>query len=110
MFTGLMASITVTDQGQAHDWYSKVFERGPDATPMPGLLEWHFGSEFGVQVWTEPQRAGYSTAVIGESDLDALAEQLAAAGIDHGGPQPGGGQRILPIADPDGNRIVFSGE
>ena len=110
MFTGLMASITVMDQDQAHDWYSKVFERDPDASPMPGLLEWHFGSEFGVQVWAEPQRAGYSTAVIGESDIGALAERLTAAGVDHGGPEPGGGQRILQIADPDGNRIVFSGE
>ncbi|WP_231446813.1 VOC family protein [Brevibacterium zhoupengii] len=110
MFTGLMASITVKDQDQARDWYTKVFEREPDATPMRGLLEWHFGSEFGIQVWAEPQRAGCSTAVIGESDLDARAARLAAAGIDHGGPQPGGGQRILQIADPDGNRIVFSGK
>lgn len=62
------------------------------------------------QVWAEPQRAGYSTAVIGESDLDVLADRLSAAGIDHGGPQSGGGQRILQIADPDGNRIVFSGK
>lgn len=110
MFTGLMASITVKDQGQAQDWYTKVFGRDPDATPMPGLLEWHFGSEFGIQVWAEPERAGYSTAVIGESDLDALADRLAAAGIDRGGAQPGGGQRILQMADPDGNRIVFSGK
>lgn len=110
MFTGLMASITVMDQEQAQDWYTKVFERDPDATPMPGLLEWHFGGEFGVQVWAEPQRAGYSTAVIGESDLDVLADRLSAAGIDHGGPQSGGGQQILQIADPDGNRIVFSGK
>ncbi|GAA1940128.1 VOC family protein [Brevibacterium antiquum] len=110
MFTGLMASITVNDQDQAHGWYSTVFERDPDVAPMPGLLEWHFGSEFGLQIWTEPKRAGYSTAVIRESDLDALADRLSAAGIDHGGLQPGGGQRILQIADPDGNRIVFSGE
>lgn len=110
MFTGLLANTTVKDQTLAQEWYTKAFGRDPDATPMPGLLEWHFASEWGLQVWVEPQRAGYSTAVIGESDLDALAGRLSAAGIDHGGPQSGGGQRILQITDPDGNRIVFSGE
>ena len=110
MFTSLLANTTVKDQALAQDWYTRLFGRDPDAAPMPGLLEWHFASEFGLQVWAEPQRAGYSTAVIGESDLDAFADRLSVAGIEHGGPQPGGGQRILQITDPDGNRIVFSGE
>lgn len=31
------------------------------------------------------------------------------AGIHHDGPQPGGGARILQLADPDGNRVVLTG-
>lgn len=110
MFTGLMANATVKDQTHAQDWYGKLFGRGPDDAPMPGLLEWHLAKEFGVQVWVDPQRAGCSTVVVHESDLDALADRLTAAGIRHAGAQPGGGQRILQVPDPDGNRVVFSGE
>lgn len=110
MFTGIMANATVNDQSRARDWYTRLFGRDAEATPMPGLLEWHFAEGFGIQVWAEPQRAGCSTVVFGESDLDALVDRLSSASIEHGGPQPGGGQRILQVADPDGNRIVFSGE
>jgi hypothetical protein len=48
--------------------------------------------------------------VIDESDLDALAARLAADGLDHGGPQSGGGARVLILSDPDGNQVVISGE
>lgn len=110
MFTGLLANCTVKDQALAQDWYTKLFGRAPDSAPMPGLLEWHFGEARGVQVWAEPDRAGYSTIVIDESDLDALADRLTAAAFEHVGPEPGGEQRILRTTDPDGNRIVFAGE
>lgn len=110
MFTGVMANATVQDPKRAQDWYTKLFDREPDAAPMAGLIEWHLAPGMGVQVWAEPDRAGCSSIVIQDSDLNALADRLAAAGIDHGGPEPGGGQRILRVEDPDGNRIVFSGE
>lgn len=76
---------------------------------MPGLLEWHLGDTFGVQVWLETDRAGRSTVVLGESDLDQAAARLKAVGIDHDAPVPGGGARILQLVDSDGNRIVFTG-
>lgn len=110
MFTGVMANATVTDPNRARDWYSKLFGREPDAAPMAGLLEWHLAPGSGVQVWAEPDRAGCSSLVIQDYTLDALADRLSTAGIEHGGPGPGGGQRILQITDPDGNRIVFAGE
>ena len=53
MFTALLANTTVKDQTLAQDWYTRLFDRGPE---------------------------------------------------------PGGGQRILRVTDPDGNRIVFAGE
>ncbi|HEU5484090.1 MAG TPA: VOC family protein [Microlunatus sp.] len=76
---------------------------------MAGLLEWHLAGSFGVQVWLDPSRAGKSAMVIDESDLDGLSTRLTADGIDHGGPQPGGGARVLILSDPDGNHVVFSG-
>lgn len=49
--TRLLAQMTVTDSAAAKTWYGKLFGRGPDAEPMPGLLEWHLTDSFGVQVW-----------------------------------------------------------
>jgi catechol 2,3-dioxygenase-like lactoylglutathione lyase family enzyme len=106
---GVLAQSTVRDLSSAEAWYQKLFDAEPGARPMPGLLEWHFGAGFGVQVWAEPERAGHSTIVLAESDLDGLAARLTKAGVDHPGPEEGGGQRVLQVFDPDGNRIVFAG-
>jgi|SRR5215471_9712397 len=109
MIRRVLAQSTVTDLHAAEDWYTRLFECEPDARPMPGLIEWHLGSTFGVQVWSEPERAGRSTMVLEETDLDRAAARLAEAGIRHDEPQPGGGARILQLVDPDGNRVVLTG-
>jgi hypothetical protein len=105
----VLAQATVSDLGGAEQWYSVVFGRGPDARPMEGLLEWHLGDTYGVQVWAEPERAGRSSMVLGESDLDGLADRLAGVGVVHGGAQQATSSRILVLEDPDGNRVVFTG-
>ena len=46
--------------------------------------------------------------VLDESDLSALAARLDRAGIPHEAPQNATTVRILPVQDPDGNRIVFT--
>lgn len=109
MIHHVLAHCTVTDLDRAEEWYTRLFERGPDSCPMPGLIEWHLGDAFGLQVWSEPDRAGRSSVVLGETDLDAAAEHALQVGIQHDGPQPGGGARILQLTDPDGNRIVLTG-
>lgn len=105
----MLAQSTIGDLAVAEDWYTRLFGRQPDARPMEGLLEWHLSGTFGVQVWAEAERAGHSAMVLDESDLDALAERLDAAGISHDGPQDVTSSRILSLVDPDGNRIVFTG-
>jgi hypothetical protein len=105
----VLAQSTVSDLATAERWYSALFERQPDARPMPGLLEWHLGDTFGVQVWSEPDRAGCSSMVLDESDLDALAARLTKAGLDHPGAQQATSSRVLLLEDPDGNRVVFTG-
>lgn len=109
MIRRMLAGCTVTDSGRAEEWYTRLFDREPDTRPMSGLIEWHLGDTFGVQVWLDPDRAGHSSLVLEETDLDAVAERLAAAGIPHNGPQPGGGARILQLTDPDGNSVVLTG-
>jgi catechol 2,3-dioxygenase-like lactoylglutathione lyase family enzyme len=107
--SGVLAQATVNDLARSEDWYTRVLGREPDARPMAGLLEWHWGDNFGVQVWAEPQRAGRSTMVLTDSDLDALVVRLRDAGISTGGAESASSSRILQLADPDGNRVVFAG-
>lgn len=105
----LLAQLSVTDLTAALGWYARLFGRKPDARPMDGLVEWHLDPSFGVQVWEEPDRAGHSAVILDESDLDARAAMLDAAGLEHGGLQDVTSSRILLLLDPDGNRIVFTG-
>jgi catechol-2,3-dioxygenase len=107
--TRVLAAATVSDLAVAEDWYSRLFGRAPDARPMDGLLEWHLADTFGIQVWTDPDRAGHSSMVLDESDLDALVTHLDKAKITHDGPQNATSSRILLLTDPDGNHIVFTG-
>ena len=108
-FTSVLAQATVTDLDRAERWYTALFGRGPDSRPMDGLLEWHLTDSAGVQVWREPGRSGRSTVVLAVSDLDAVAAAVRAAGTAHDGPEPGGGGRLLRLADSDGNRVVVTG-
>lgn len=59
----------------------RFFGREPDGRPMDGLVEWHLHDAFGIQVWLDPQRAGRSTMVHEESDLDRRAAELDAEGL-----------------------------
>ncbi len=105
----ILAQMTVRDYGAGVAWYTSLFGREPDARPMDGLVEWHLADTFGVQVWAEAARAGHSSLVLDETDLDARAVALERAGIPHEGPIDATTVRILPVTDPDGNRIVFTG-
>lgn len=109
MIRTVLATCTVTDLERAERWYTTLLDGGPDARPMAGLLEWRLGDGRGIQVWSEPDRAGASGAVLEVDDLDAIAARLAESGLTSESPSPGGGARILQLADPDGNRIVLTG-
>lgn len=107
--TRLLAQSTVSDLEAAQEWYTRLFGSGPDANPMPGLLEWHLSETFGLQVYAEPDRAGRSSVVLSETDLDAAAARLAEVGIAHDGVEQVTSSRALQLLDPDGNRVVFTG-
>ena len=108
-FISVLAQATVAERARAEAWYSTLFDRSPDSRPMDGLIEWHLGEHFGVQVWRDPARCGRSTIVLGTDDLDAVASRLTDAGIEHDGPQPATSTRVLQLEDPDGNRVVLTG-
>jgi hypothetical protein len=107
--TRLLAQATVTDLDRAVTWFAKVFDRPPDVRPMEGLVEWHLGESFGVQVWVEADRAGYACMVLDDSDLDGFIARLDAAGVSHEPPQDVMASRILTLSEPDGPRVIVSG-
>lgn len=109
-FHQVLAQSTVSDLPAAERWYSALFGRGPDQRPMDGLLEWHLASGSGLQVWSEPERAGRSTVVLRSDDLDDDAARASDAGLQHEGPQPASAFRVVQLTDPDGNRVVLVGE
>ena len=109
MFTRVLAQATVSDLERAREFYDQLFDRTPDANPMPGLFEYHLGEGFGVQVWLEPARAGQSSLVLTETDLDAVALRLREAGISDADAGPISSGRALMLTDPDGNRVVLVG-
>ena len=106
---GVLAQATVSDLEVATRWYAALFGRPADADPMPGLREWHLGPGFGVQVFEEPDRAGRSSVVLDEDDLDGVAERLEGAGVAHDGVTQVSASRALMLLDPDGNRVVLTG-
>lgn len=108
-FHHLLAQSVVVDLEVAERWYTALIDGPPDARPMEGLLEWHLTDTFGVQVWLDPARAGRSSLVLAESDLDAVAARLSGAGLSHEGPQPATSSRVLTLTDPDGNQAVITG-
>ena len=104
----ILAQLTVSDLTAAEAWYRRLFGSAPDARPMDGLLEWHLSPAFGVQVFAEAARAGHSSVVLDVDDVDPVAVELTAAGIEHSGPLDATTTRILPLTDADGNRIVVT--
>jgi hypothetical protein len=109
-YTSVLAQMAVADLAVAEPWYVTLLQREPDARPMEGLLEWHVTSTGGVQLWVEPERAGHGTLLLATDDLSQTSSRLTAAGIAHEPPEPGGGARLLRLADRDGNRVVLVGQ
>lgn len=107
--SNVMAQLIVSDESRAVGFYSSLFGRAPDATPMNKLFEWHFEGSGAIQVYEEPERAGRSGATINVSDLDAEVRSLDAAGIDHEPLVEATHVRVVQLVDPDENRIVLTG-
>jgi len=68
---------------------------------MNGLVEWRLGESFGVQLWSSPDRAGQSTMVLEETDLDVLVSHLNDVGLDRPAIEKVTASRLLQLEDPD---------
>jgi predicted enzyme related to lactoylglutathione lyase len=108
--TVVMAQMIVSDPGAAAEFYTHLFRRGPDTTPMDKLSEWHFPPGGAVQVYEDPERAGASGVTLHVDDLDAEVEALDAIGIPHQPIVEATFVRVVQLYDPDGNLVVLTGD
>jgi hypothetical protein len=104
----VLASLPVNDLGVSRAWYEKLFERAPDSSPMPTLVEWRFAGGGSLQVYAGPERAGGGSCTLAINDIDAAIDRLKKLSIDPGKLIDGGKAKVVMIKDPDGNSIAFA--
>ena len=103
-----LASVAVKDLKAAVAWYTRLFRRPPDTTPMPEVAEWKFSRGGWLQVYQAPDRAGRGSFTLAVTGLDEIAAHVAGLGIDASKRSSNEQVKTLMIADPDGNSIAFA--
>ena len=105
---GLYAQLNCSDLAASTRWFTALFGRNPDATPMEGLAEWHHGTTAGLQLFEDKDAAGKGTLTVIVDAIEEERERLAAAGLSPGEIQAADYTTICQLSDPDGNRVVLA--
>ncbi|TZG25073.1 VOC family protein [Sphingomonas montanisoli] len=104
--TAIFANISCSDLKRSAAWFTTLFDRGPDATPMPGLAEWHHGDTSGFQLFENADNAGRCTLTLIVSDVRAERDRVAA--LNPGEIETADYTTITRLHDPDGNLVVLA--
>jgi hypothetical protein len=80
----VFAHISCSDLEQSIPWYTKLFDRAPDASPMPGLAEWHQNQQAAFQLFQDPPNAGHATVTLGVSNLENERSRLEGLKLEPG--------------------------
>lgn len=105
--TGIYANLSCSDVERSRDWYETLFDRAPDANPMTGLFEWHWGNH-GFQLHENAGAAGKGTLTLMAGGL--IAERARLAGFEPGEIEKANQTCIMKLRDPDGNLVVMAGD
>jgi glyoxylase I family protein len=106
----VLAVVAVSDIAASRAWYSSLFGREPDNTPMSNLVEWQVTEGGWVQVTEDSRRAGHGMLNLAVSDIEEGARELREMGIDAAEIiNANKGVRLCPITDPDNNKIQLVG-
>jgi predicted enzyme related to lactoylglutathione lyase len=105
---GIYAALATNDIKAAEDFYTKLFDRGPDDRPMDGLIQWRNVAGANIQIFSEPENAGFGRCTIVVPDMDEAREFLARVGAPFTGEKQGDFGKIAQTRDPDGNRITLA--
>jgi hypothetical protein len=112
------AGVIVKDLEAARTWYEQILARPADATPMDGLLEWHFTEPGWLQVVSiakvrEVQRlpnwgaAGSSSLALVVDSIETHLALASAVGSLPVTRYSSDNFKTASISDPCGNLITF---
>lgn len=105
--TKTYAVICTKDLERAKGWYSKLFGRQPDLTPMAEVHEWYFGNG-GIQLLDDAERSGQSRLTLIIDDMDEIRRGLGERGLRLGEASGGDFATVAQITDLDGNVVTFA--
>lgn len=105
--TSVVSVLSVRDHAAATAWYRSWIGREADVVPVEGVAEWQLTAGGWIQVALDPERAGGSTVVVGVLDVVAQRQVCVDAGITVGDVLDYGVVKLVEVADPDGNKVVF---
>ena len=106
--TAIYAQLSCTDLERSTEWFTLLFERKPDGTPMEGLAEWHHGEQAGFQLFEDANNAGRGTLTLIVADLGAERSRLSEAGLLPGKVEEADYTTISRFRDPDDNLVVLA--
>jgi predicted enzyme related to lactoylglutathione lyase len=104
----IYAQLNCSDLTASLDWYATLFERDPDAQPMPGLAEWHHGRQAGFQLYQDERNAGHGTLTLIVEKVREEHERLTRASLSPGPVESADYTMIMQLKDPDGNLVVLA--
>src|ERR1700712_2129133 len=103
-YLNVLPSLHVADFDAVVDWYSNLFDRGPDRRPMDGDVEWQLTETGGLQIFRNPDAPVATTVILAVDDATAEVKKLAARGITtETFDVPSGAYRLAQIQDPAAN-------
>lgn len=106
----VLAVVPVSDIDRSGQWYTTLFGRTADNTPMASLCEWQVVPGGWVQVFHDPQRAGQGLVNFAVDHLDRHLAEVRSRGIDPDDVvNADKGVQLSAVTDPDGNTIRFIG-
>lgn len=104
----VVAVVPARDQGNAVAWYTKLLGRAADIVPTDDVAEWQLADNAWLQVGADPERAGYTTVVIGVHDIDVQRTFCERAGVPLGEViEVPAVIKMAETTDPEGNKVVF---
>jgi len=103
----IFAQLNCSDLETSAGWFSILFQRKPDARPMSGLAEWHYGESAGFQLFEKTRDAGHGTLTLVVDDIEGERRRLVEGGLKPGDVEPGK-NTLVRLNDPDGNLVVLT--
>jgi hypothetical protein len=104
----IFAQLSCSDLPTSTRWFAMLFDRPPDATPMPGLAEWHHGEHAGFQLFEGKDNAGRGTLTLIVTAVRDEHARLSRVGLDLGEVEAADYTSIIRLTDPDGNLVVLA--